>query len=424
MKKYLVNMEDSHRTIHSKVELDKKQKVGLYWWCEPVDGNNSPLKFVPAKNRAGFGESGALRMWKKTDDQGVCEHDEFKLSVCGKDKYKVSVGTKKDGSDKKTADEYEVWRRVFFSVRYMKPEYVPAFGPVHDEYRKHGIWPEQIAPAGGSPKVAYDATVRTYEQGYKLVQSVTESRLEARVVLVDRIWLANQRDLYVKTKLRSFTMDTNLQTGDASTSVDPGWMIWDHPDFGTGSVGGVGIGNYDLKPYMTRIGDRRIKVNVPNGTPAATALDEASQRGDLSYKFTIWFADVLNGFANSQTGRILIAYRNTGSAPRPLAPRQGTVIHEMGHGLGMVPPTIQEYNEFNGNPIKSGLKKNPTRYMNGGGHCSTAAGGSDPNFTDGTCVMFHYGHDARTLEFCPSCAPILKRLDMNRSGMKWPDKGG
>jgi hypothetical protein len=86
----------------------------------------------------------------------------------------------------------------------------------------------------------------------------------------------------------------------------------------------------------------------------------------------------------------------------------------------MVPPKIQEYNEFNGNPIKSGLKKNPTQYQNGGGHCSTAAGGSSPNFTSSTCVMFHYGHNARTLEFCPSCAPILKRRNLNRADMKWP----
>jgi hypothetical protein len=86
----------------------------------------------------------------------------------------------------------------------------------------------------------------------------------------------------------------------------------------------------------------------------------------------------------------------------------------------MVPPKIQEYNDFNGNPIKSGLKKNPTHYMNGGGHCSTAAGGAAPNFTNGTCVMFHYGHDGRGLAFCGSCAPIMKRVNLNRSDMAWP----
>ena len=424
MKRLYVNKQDTDRTVKSRVELDKKQKVGLYWWCEPVDGNNSPLKYMPAQDRAGFGESGALRMWKKTDDQGVCEHDEFRLSVCGKDKFKVSTGTKKDGSDKKTAEEYEVWRRVYFSVRYMKPDFLVPFDPVINEYKKHGIIPKQIAPAGGSPKVPYEFAIKTYEQGYKLMQKVTEGRLEARIVLVDRVWLANQRDLYVKTKRRSFTLDTNLQTGNAATSVDPGWMIWNEASFGTASAGGVGIGNYDITPYMTRLSDDQIKVDIPNGTPAATALDEAANRGDLSYKFSIWFADVLNGFAQESTGRILIAYHGSSPTPRPVSPRQGTIIHEMGHGLGMVPPSIQEYNEYNGNKIKSGKKKNPTQYENGGGHCHTAAGGSNPNYTDGTCVMFHYGHNARTLQFCPTCAPILKRRDLNRSGMFWPDKGG
>jgi hypothetical protein len=189
-------------------------------------------------------------------------------------------------------------------------------------------------------------------------------------------------------------------------------------------VGGVGIGSYDLTPHLTRTGDREIRVAIPDGTPIATALEEAAGRGKLVYKFKVWFAEVLNGFASSATGRILIANRGSSDDSRPLAPRQGTVIHEMGHGLGMVPANVQEYNEFNGNPIKSGLKKNPTQYQNGGGHCSTSAGGSDPNFRSGTCVMFHYGHDARTLEFCPSCAPIVKRLNLNRGGMRWPAKGG
>jgi hypothetical protein len=424
MKKYLVNMKDEHRTIHSRVELDKKQKVKLYWFCDPVDGDNSPLKFVKAQDRAGFGESGALKFSMNTDKNGVCEHDEFKLSACGKDKYKVSVGIKSDGSDKKTAEEYEVWRRVFFSVRYMDAKFLLSFDPVHAEYKKHGIWPEQIAPAGGSAKVAYHDAITSYEMGYTLVQAVTESRLEARIVLVDRIWLAHKREFIVKTKHRRFRVNTFPQTGDEATSVDPGWMLWTGSKFGTGTVGGVGIGNYDFTPHLTRLGDRELRVAIPDGTPMATALDEAAGRGKLVYKFTVWFADVLNGFANSATGRILIANRGSGSSSRPLAPRQGTVIHEMGHGLGMVPAKIQEYNEFNGNPIKSGLKKNPTQYQNGGGHCNTNAGGSDPNFTSGSCVMFHYGHNARTLEFCPSCAPIVKRLNMNRSGMRWPEKGG
>jgi hypothetical protein len=199
-------------------------------------------------------------------------------------------------------------------------------------------------------------------------------------------------------------------------------VLWPWVKPGTGSAGGIGIGSYDFTPYMKRTGSRQIEVTIPSGTPIHTALNEAKDRGDLTYKFKVWFVKVLNGYATSSTGRIAIAYRteDDSETPREIAPRQCTVIHEMGHGLGMVPAKIQEYNEFNGNPIKSGLKKNPTQYMNGGGHCNTAAGGSDPQFTDGTCVMFHYSHDARKLEFCGSCAPILKRLNMNRDDMAWP----
>lgn len=422
MKKYIINLKDDDRAIHSKATINKKAKRRLYWFIE-AGGSNSPLKYVPAADRAGFGEAGSMKFSMKTDSDGVCEHDEFRMSVCGLDTFKVSVGLKEDGSDKRTNEEYEVWRRVYFSVRYMDAKFLVTFGPLHDEYHKHGIWPEQIAPGGGPAKVALKDPITRYEDGYALIQPVSQSRLEARVLLVDRIWLAHQREFICKTKMRNFRIASFPQTGDESTTVDPGWMLWTGPKFATVTVGGVGIGTYDLAAYIQRAGDRAIAVNIPDGTPLATVLDEAASRGKLVYKFKVWFADVLNGFAQQSSGRILIANRNSSATSRPLAPRQGTVIHEMGHGLGMVPANVQEYNEFNGNVIPSGLKKHPTQYMNGGGHCKTNATGSNPNYIDGTCVMFHYGHDARTLEFCDSCAPVLKRRNLDRDGMLWPRKG-
>ncbi len=415
MKKYIINLKSEDRAIHSKAEINKKAVRRLYWFIEP-DGGNTPLKYVPAKDRGGFGEAGMMKFSMNTNKQGVCEHDEFRMSACGLDKFKVSVGLKKDGSDKRTNEDYEVWRRVYFSVRYMDPKFKLPFGPLHDEYRKHGIWPEEIAPAGGSAKVKYTEVITEYDEAAALVQPVTEHHLEGRVVLVDRIWIKFFREFTVKTKKLSFRLDASKWSKDVQSS----WVLWisDHP--GTGEVGGVGIASYDFTPHMKRTGDREITVTIPSGTPIGTALGEAKDRGDLAYKFRIWFVKVLNGYARSDIGRIVIANRTRGSQSRPLSPRQGTVIHEMGHGLGMVPAKIQEYNEFNGNPIKSGLKKNPTQYMNGGGHCKTGAGGSDPNYRDGTCVMFHYGHDGRSLQFCSSCAPIVKRRNLDRDGMPWP----
>jgi len=421
MKKYIINLKSTARTIHSKAELDKKTKIRLYWFLEPGP-KNSPLKYVQAGDRGGFGEAGVMKFSMNTDENGVCEHDEFRMSACGLDKFKVSVGSKKDGSDKKTNEEYEVWRQVFYSVRYMDPKFLFTFGPVSSEYHKHGVWPEQVAAGGGSARVSYDEIIQKYEEGYASIQPVTQDRLEARILLVDRIWLSYKREFIVKTTKRAFRVTSFPQTSNPDTTVQSSWILWPRGQFATGKVGGVGIGNYDFTPNITRLGDRELRVSIPDGTPTATALDEAAGRGKLVYRFSVWFAKVLNGFANSGSGKIVVAYRTRDNAAREVSPRQGTMIHEMGHGLGMVPSTIQEYNEFNGNPIKSGLKKNPTQYQNGGGHCSTAAGGSDPNYVDGTCVMFHYGHDGRSLEFCGSCAPLLKRKNMNRDDMLWPTR--
>lgn len=415
MKKLIINLKTSARAIHSKAEISKSAVRKLYWFIEG-DGGNTPLKLVPAKHRGGFGEAGVMKFSMNTNKQGVCEHDEVRLSVCGMDKFKVSVGLKKDGSDKRTNEEYQVWRQVYFSVRYMDAKFLFPFGPLHDEYRKHGIWPEQVAAGGGSAKVKYQEVITEYNEAEALVQPVTEHHLEGRVVLVDRIWIKFFREFTVRTKKRAFKVDAAKWVADAK----PSWILWPDGKGGTATAGGAGIGSYDLTPHMQIKGDTELSVSVPDGTPIATALDEAKERGDLVYHFKLWFVKVLNGYANSDSGRIVIANRTRGNTPREVAPRQGTVIHELGHGLGMVPAKIQDYNEANGNPIPSGLKKNPTQYMNGGGHCSTAAGGSDPDFRNGTCVMFHYGHDGRTLAFCGSCAPIVKRLNLNRDDMAWP----
>jgi hypothetical protein len=264
--------------------------------------------------------------------------------------------------------------------------------------------------------VKYQEVITKDTEPDPLTQPVTKHGLEGRVLLVDRIWLASQRQFTVESTSRFIRFNVGKFVADP----EPGWMLWDSPQPGTCTAGGIGIGSYDCTQYMTRTGDMELTVKIPDGVPAATALDEAKKRGKMSWHFKLWFIEILNGFADPKTGQITIANRTRGSASRPLSPRQGTVIHELGHGLGMVPRKIQEYNEYNGNPIKSGLKKNPTHYENGGGHCSTAAGGSSPNYTDGTCVMFHYGHDKRTLQFCGTCAPILKRLNLNREDMKWP----
>ncbi|MFN8588608.1 MAG: hypothetical protein U0704_12515 [Candidatus Eisenbacteria bacterium] len=419
MKQLFVNRTAAERTVNSRVEINKRKTKTLYWFFEP-GGSNSSLQYLPMAHRAGFGPSGALKMAIPTNPNGVCDHDQFRLSVAGLDTFKVQVGLKRDGSDKKTSEEYKVWRRIYYSVRYMKPDFLFDFGPVHTEYLKHGIEPKKIAPGGGAAKVAYTEILRTYAEAEGLVQPVTEAHLEARIVLVDRVWIVKKREFTYETPLFSFVAGGFARTNDPNTTVEPSWILWPRAKFAKVSVRGTGMPAMDITAHVTRASDRTLKIDVPDTDPAFEKMRDAVVHGDLTYSVTAYFIKVLNGFANSEIGRIVIATRTRDDTPREVAPRQGTMIHEMGHGFGMVPPTTPQFNEYTGKPFPGQPKANPKHYQNGGGHCSQGAGGSSPDFSRGACVMYHAGWDGRPHAFCANCAPIVKRLNMNRNDMLWP----
>lgn len=414
MKRLFVNKTDDDRTVACDAKINKPAVRKLYWFCEPVGGNNTPLNFLRLSHRGGFGPSGASQIALYTDKDGVCKHDDFQLSVCGKDQFKVSVGLKPDGSDKIEDETYESWRRVYFSVRYMDPKFVFDFGPVLSEYRKHGIDPKQIAPAGGAPRIRYREIIEKPEQAYALVQDVTEHGLEGRAVLVDRIWLSETREIRVRTK----NLTVSIQGNDLA--LEPGNIVWPRDGFASGEVSGKGIANFDVTPYLRRAGNFEVRIDIPSGSNLGKVLTEAAGRAKLTYRLKIKQCGILTGFAQKSSGRIIIANRGLADSPREVQPRQNTLIHEMGHGLGMVPAGFQEYNEFTGNPYPMGPTKNDMQYERSGGHCSTGATGSAPNYVKGKCAMYHAGYDEIPLDFCGTCAPIVKRLNLNRSEMKWP----
>jgi hypothetical protein len=411
MKKLFVNKDKEGRIIHSKAQINKPKIRPLWWFFEPV-GENAPLKFLPKAHRAGFGANAAVKKMVPTDSDGVSAHNEFQLSVCGLDRFKVSVGLKRDGSDKITDETYQVWRRVYYSVQYMDAGFLFDFGKVHSEYHKYGIALKEIAPAG-KKKLAHIPVLEDAMDALDLASAaVTQQKLEARIVLIDRLWLSDTWHLTKDAAPATYTVKLpkpNLV-----------WPLGPVSSVVKGTASGVNIA-----PFATRAGNK-VRFNFSGNEDLAAKAAKGELRLDYSIKI---LTNVLNGAALPD-GRIVIAARSgikrsptsvtLTNEMRPESPRQGTMVHEIGHGLGMVQRSIREYDPETGNAV---VKKsaNPTYYQNGGGHCSTAAGGTSPEFVNGKCVMFHYGHDARWTYYCSACAPIVKRLNLARERpTQWP----
>lgn len=412
MTKMIVNLSSIGRVANCKAEINKKAVRKLYWTFEPDGGDNTPMSLLARDDRAGF-MGGSTQVSTYTNKDGVSEHKAFRVSCAGKDKFKVSVSLKPDGSGKQTAESFEVWRQIYVSFKYMDAAIMPDLGPLQREYKKHGTVVKKISPPGGekikhTEKISEDACMR-------LKWAVTKAKQEARILLVDKV-LSEE---WVRSVFTSRSLKVRVRDG-AQARPNP-YFLWDDaPKFAVGTVRGTGTSLYDITPFLVREDDRTFKLEIPSTAAMYTVLEEAAKKGPLEYSFNVRFGVYPNGFADEAQGFIVIATRLRTGGPRPVAGRVMTMIHELGHGFGLVRPTYQEYNDHTAKPYPAPTK-NPKYFdVGSGGHCSTGATISGNNYSGGTCVMFYSSHAGRKPEFCPTCAKLVKAANLAAARMPWP----
>ncbi|MGB3436603.1 hypothetical protein, partial [Achromobacter sp.] len=98
--------------------------------------------------------------------------------------------------------------------------------------------------------------------------------------------------------------------------------------------------------------------------------------------------------------------------------QQQTLVHEIGHLIGMTPsgPEWARAHSDEAEMDSSKLDKGPYFYSQFGNHChfGLPASQADPSNT-GSCVMF--GGDCLSIRFCASCAQAVRKTDMSNG---WP----
>lgn len=415
----------------------------LYLFMEP-DGANVPAEQLSLADRnGGFCFIPQHRELVQVKDKKAMSH--VFLSIGGGDKFKFKAGRKADKSGAVDAHvEVEVWRRIYVQMGYMKVGSNPP----------HRWANAPVANMGTVTSSLQDNFIELATQGPRSVPHVPWinnqnpiSQLAAKVgkpkypdqttqmVFVDRIGKKST----VNWGPWTFTRDA-LKAGLVRQSELPaGQFTWpDDADWGTCQIevlDDAGVVRRSMRTpagFMTKEasgayqhpeGKAARKVNFDFGTLAGMGAWLRFGTGSVRLTVVVKIIDdEAMGLAWPSPPRILIATRSPTRYTRN-DKLENTVVHEIGHVLGLNVKNLPKYNVDHG--YLDSWEDNPTWYnnVNGGvgSHCHTGATlDANNKYKNGTCAMLHYVNGKTA--YCPDCKKVLKRSDLKKLGRTaiWP----
>ncbi len=365
-----------------------------------------------------------------TDPDGTKVVDNITLPSAGRNMYLFEVIN--DQNQTVMTEMIETVRRMYIQeIRMPGPETMPrryGFQPTADEYARHGIDVLQlpyVETRGDANSDVWtdegDARMR------QLVQSVYPRSEGARhepytiaVCHIDR--LAAQWPITpliyrgtVGPGAPDILMDLLGPDGNPAflwLDIDPNddWFLeclFEYTD-ATGAVKRAVVPKDRVTPIPMNNAEPsaciRVKLRVAGLLPVPT-----SGRIILRVKL---MESAAGGVAFLGTNILGVAVRT----PWELATmkyQQETLVHEIGHLLGMTPSGPEWANANDGELYDaSKLDGGSYFYSDAGNHCHYGLPASQANSSnEGACVMF--GGDCQSIRFCPSCAEAARKVDMS-----------
>lgn len=372
------------RKITVQAKLDKKvEGVEVFWTIEPDSEN---YKFEPSNNSKNGGFSpGRYKLKNFTDIDGASSV-EFNLSTYAGDKFTISASLNDKSAEKILEETFEVWKRLWYQVSYLKKYKSTNFTISEKSYKENFIelkLSEKIEFAKPDNKKA--AIGNFNFKKYKKIYKGTKKPYEAHVILVDE-----QYDRYSQTD----TYRSSTTSGIFKCELEDNETIWNldsKPWFVSGNW------NLTAADGTTRNGSIS-KANVKKKTAKKISFNlktsvgkmKAGDKLDLSIKYLYSSGP----FAGDGTypPHNLIAMKGNGNSFI-----NDTVVHEIGHGIGMVDSAVSTHYELDGD------------------HCHEGATKVDTDWVGGKCVMFENGvNDGKSL-FCEKCKPFVDMSEVNEA---------
>jgi len=311
---------------------------------------------------------------------------ELDLGLTGGDDVTVHLGNSEACNHTKI--KVTNWRRLYYQVTRMKnsyPDPVASFAP---EYKRHFIeWKKSRAPVKGPHKSVMEISpMRKYGPRH---WKKTNGPQEAHIVLCDQLKMSKSDSIttLMTTMKKEFTRAKNIWP-------HAGWL----KDATYVEVPGLSV--KDLKPMVTKNG-KKIIVDF-----TGTGFDPSKTPVFISIKFKLLRATL--GGEGGDPPHFYIATALAKGTKKSMI-----LVHEIGHGLRMVPSSghNMHYENANGgfgDHCRTGADENQVSKAQGGTFSGT--------YTNGKCVMFAF--TSNNTRFCGTCAPFIKKAKIQKKDMQ------
>ncbi|MEP7126475.1 MAG: hypothetical protein ABJE95_36425 [Byssovorax sp.] len=425
------------------------------WWIEPDPGNND-RKYQSTAERT------AMLHGAQAGTTVGAQHyfdNTINFTHVGGDKYVVKASRDGQRASFVVTEQFETWRKLFYTVWYsgadtlgaynnIDPRFVSEFARHFIELERKGVYPSLrqatsarvdykslSAVAAGS--TAFDwpflnggpnALLNLQAGGAPAAGgTLSDKPLHMAFLLVP--------DCYFSGLVPGSFPATRNVTGSVTTYD----RVWNDPTLNnrfmyTAQASWGMAGATDVTPYFTTAagttwGSNVVTWNLATLPGLTTHLATAPAN---TYRLTFSFItrSAINGYS---WGNFCVV----GCTGRSETAVLGTLVHEMGHGIGQTVRDELLYNVGTGVAVGT-TDPNPTWYTGKGGqgyggqgpHCHTNAGLTpDPSTSSGQrydwwpalggqlCTIYHAGHNNRNDGvYCPVCAPRIRRVHLEAAG--------
>jgi type VI secretion system secreted protein VgrG len=370
-----------------------------------------------------------------TDADGTKVVDNITLPAAGLNTYTFEVVN--DKNQIISTEQVETARRLYLQeIMLPGPEALArrhGFQPTATEYARHGVDVVQLPPVSTRGDANMDVfTDDGYERLRRLAASVypgsqgpDHEPYTLVVCHIDRLaTMLPVQPIYVQASAGPGAADKQVQFVNADGTLS---FLWYHIEPGVDWYVECLFEYTDPAAGIRQVPipkDRMTPVPYDPANPKAcdtlnirmAGLVPVPTSGKIILKVRLLESSA-GGVAFPGTNLLGVAAMSPWE-PNTLDYLQQTLVHEIGHLIGMTPsgPEWVRAHPDEADMDSSKLDKGPYFYSQFGNHChfGLPASQADPSHT-GSCVMF--GGDCVSIRFCASCAQAVRKTDMSNG---WP----